>query len=246
MRITHAILVLATLLALVLSAAGEEAPEALPKVVYHAEPIYPPLGRQARIQGEVLIKITTDGESVNDVKAETGHPLLRKAAEDNARTWKFVRHTPGSFNVTFRYKLLSDDKDVDFLQSPGIVKIMASPPEVIIDYSWLGLGTWKARLKSTHGKSSQVLKLAYSGPEGDWLSGSALGPKGESEEITLGHKEGNFLAFTIMLSQPDGKHVKTYLIGRMKRDKIVGTSIDDVGIRGEWTAVRVIDKPNSQ
>jgi TonB family protein len=246
MRIPHTILVLSVLLAAVAGASAQESPEVLPKVVQHTEPMYPPIARQTRIQGEVRVKITTDGESVRGAEAETGHPLLRKAAEDNARTWKFVAHTPGTFHVTFRYKLLSGRVDVEFLESPAIVEIEASPLEIIIDYAWLGLGTWKAQLKSAHGKSWQVFKLSYSGPNGDWLDGNALGPKGESEETDFGHKEGNFLAFTMTLSQPDGQHVKTFLIGKMTGDKIVGTFVDDAGIRGEWTAVRVADSPNSR
>src|SRR6266849_6284035 len=118
MRIFQAILVLSVLPAFVLSARAQD-PKALPGVVQHAEPKYPPLARQTRIQGEVRVKITTDGESVRDAEAETGHTLLRKAAEDNARTWKFVAHVPGIFHVTFRYKLLSDNTNVEFLESPG-------------------------------------------------------------------------------------------------------------------------------
>jgi TonB family protein len=235
---------LSSLLAAMPCAMAQEPPEVLPKVVQHTEPIYPPLARQTRIQGDVRVKITTDGESVGDAEAETGHPLLRTAAVDNVRTWKFAAHAPGTFHVTFRYKLLNGHVDVEFLESPAIVKIKASPPEVIIDYAWLGLGTWKSQLKSAHCKSLQVFKLAYSGPNGDWLAGNALGQKGESEEIDFGHKEGDFLAFTIKLSQPDGQHVKTFFIGKMTKDKIVGTFVDDAGIRGEWTAVRVADRPN--
>jgi TonB family protein len=245
MRIPHTIM-LSVLLAVVAGASTQESAEVLPKVVQHTEPMYPPLARQTRIQGEVRVKITTDGESVRDAEAETGHPLLRKAAEDNVRTWKFVSHTPGTFHVTFRYELLSDNVDVEFLQLPAIVEIKATPPQVIIDYAWIGLGTWKAQLKSARGKSWQVFKLSYSGPNGDWLSGNALGPKGEDEEIDFGHYEGNFLAFTIMLSQPDGQHVKVFLIGKMMGNKIVGTFVDDAGTRGQWTAVLVADSANSR
>jgi len=246
MRHALSILMLSTLPAAMPSAMAQQSPEVLPKVVQHTEPVYPPLARQTRIQGEVRVKVTTDGESVRDAEAETGHPLLRKAAEDNARTWKFVAHTPGTFHVTFRYKLLSGNVDVEFLETPAIVEIEASPTEAIIYYAWIGLGTWKAQLRSAHGKSLRVLKLSYSGPNGDWLAGNALGPKDESEEIDFGHKEGNFVAFTITLSQPDGQHVKIFLIGKISGDKIVGTSVDDAGIRGDWTAVRIADSPNSQ
>jgi outer membrane biosynthesis protein TonB len=92
------ILMLSSWIAVMPSAMAQQPSESLPKVIQHSEPTYPPLARQTRIQGEVHVKVTTDGESVRDAEAETGHLLLRKAAEDNARTWKFVAHTPGVFH----------------------------------------------------------------------------------------------------------------------------------------------------
>jgi Gram-negative bacterial TonB protein C-terminal len=245
MRTAHSILMLSSLLVVMPSAMAQQFPEVLPKVIQHSEPMYPPLARQTRIQGDVRVKITTDGESVLNAEAETGHPLLRKAAEDNARSWKFVAHPPGTFQMAFRYKLLLSDVSVEFLESPAIVEITASPPVVIIDYVWLGLGTWKVKIKSAHGKTSRVFNLSYSGPDGDWLAVNFIGPDAESEEIHYGHREGNFLTFTKTLSQPDGKHVKTFFIGTMSGDKIVGTSVDEAGIRGEWTAIRITDSPKS-
>lgn len=245
MRHARSLLMLSSLLVAMPSAMAQQSSEVLPKVIQHSEPLYPPLARQTKIQGEVRVKVTTDGESVRDAEAETGHPLLRKASEDNVRTWRFSAHIPGTFHVTFRYKFVSDNVDVEFLESPAIVKIEASPPEIIPEYGWLGLGTWKAQLKSAHGKSQRTFNLSYSGPEGDWLAANFIGPDAESEEIDYGHREGNFLAFTKRLSQPDGKHVKTFFIGKMSGDKIVGTSVDEAGIRGEWTAVRITDSPKS-
>jgi len=55
MRIPKTILVL-SLLEIVFSAAAQESHEVLPKVVQHTEPVYPPLARQTRIQGEVHVK----------------------------------------------------------------------------------------------------------------------------------------------------------------------------------------------
>ena len=135
MRIPYIILVLSVLLASVPRIVAQEVPDVLPKVVQHSEPIYPPLARQTRIQGEVRVKVTTDGESVRTAEAEAGPPLLRGAAEDNVRTWKFVTHTPGSFHVTFRYKLMSGNEVVEFLESPAIVEILIAPQEVIIEYA---------------------------------------------------------------------------------------------------------------
>lgn len=246
MRILSGILVLSVLLASMPGVVAQEVPNVLPKVIQHSEPIYPPLARQTRIQGEVRVKVTTDGESVLAAEAEAGHPLLRGAAEDNVKSWKFVAHTPGTFHVTFRYKLLSGNVDVEFLESPAIVAIEAAPPEKIIDYAWVSLGTWKAQLKSAHGEISQVLKLRYSGPKGEWLDGNVIGSKGESEELDFGHKEGNLLAFTLRLRQPDGQRVKTFFGGKMQKHEIVGSFVDDSGITGEWTAVPASNSAKSR
>jgi hypothetical protein len=246
MRPACAILMLSVLLSAAPSLVAQESAESLPKVVQHSEPVYPPIARTAHIQGEVRVRVTTNGASVVDAQAETGPPLLYKSAEDNVRTWKFVPHIAGTFHVTFRYKIMSSGVEVLFLEIPEVVQLAAPAPDVIIEYAWLGLGTWNAQLKSAHGKSRQVFKLAYSGPNADWLDGDALSPKGESEEIDFGHKEGNFLAFTIRLSQPDGQRVKSFFIGRMTGDKIVGTFVDDAGITGEWMAVRDSDRSSSR
>ncbi len=246
MRPACTILMLSVLLVVVPSTLAQESAETLPKVMQHSEPIYPPLARQTRIQGEVSVKVTTDGESVREAVAQTGHPLLRKAAEDNAKTWKFVSHTPSTFNVTFRYKLMESSVEVEFLKLAAIVEILASPPEMSIYYANLGLGAWKAQIKSAHGNYSRLFELTYTGAEGDWLNARTLNSKGESEESDFGHREGDFLAFTITLSQPDGQHVKTFFVGKMTGNKIVGTFVNAAGTNGQWTAVRVPDGPKSR
>ena len=241
------ILMLSVLIGSVPRAMAQQSPEALPKVIQHAEPIYPPLARQTRIDGDVRVKFTTDGESVLDVAVESGHPLLRTATEDNVRTWKFVTHTAGTFYVTFRYKFATDATEVTFLGSPAIVQVEAPTPMIGgIVWAWLDLGTWKTQLNSAHGKTWQVLKLSFSGPNEDWLDGNAVGPKGKKEEIDFGHKEGDFLAFTMNLRQPDGQRIKTFFVGKMSKYKIVGTFIDNAGISGEWTAVRLAESPKSR
>jgi len=245
MRSACAALILSVLLVIVPRVLAQKSAETLPKVLEHSEPIYPPLARQARIQGEVIVKVTTDGESVREALAETGHPLLRKAAEDNVKTWRFSSHTPATFNVTFRYKLVESNSEVEFLQSTNTVEILASPPETSIYYADLGLGTWRAQIKSVHGIYSRLFELSYTGADGDWLNARTVNSKGESEESDFGHREGGFLAFTITLSQPDGQHVKTFFVGKMTGNKIVGTFVDGAGTSGKWTAVRVPDSPKS-
>jgi hypothetical protein len=95
------------------------------------------------------VKITTDGESVRTAEAETGNPLLRKTAEDNARTWKLVRHAAGTFRVAFRYKLISGNPEVEFLHTPGTVEIAATVPPMTMLHADGGLGDWRVQLKST-------------------------------------------------------------------------------------------------
>ncbi len=245
MRPACTILMLSVLLVVVPSTLAQESAETLPKVVQHSEPIYPPLARQTRIQGEVSVKVTTDGESVREAIAQTGHPLLRKAAEDNAKTWKFASHTPSTFNVTFRYELMESSVAVEFLKLPAIVEILASPPEMSIYYVDVGLGAWKAQIKSAHGNYSRLFELSYTGADGDWLNARTSNSKGEREESDFGHREEEFLAFTITLSQPDGQHVKTFFVGKMTGNKIVGTFVDGAGTNGKWTAVLVPDGPKS-
>ena len=245
-RIPRTILVLSVSLAAVVGAPAQDSSEVLPKVIQHAEPIYPPLAVQTKVDGEVRIKVTTDGESVRKVEAETGNPLLRRAAEDNIRTWKFVTHTPGTFHLTFRYKILSGEQNIEFLESPAIVRIEAPPVKLIVDVSMVAHGAWKAQLTSSQGKSSRTFNLNYFSSGSDYLSGNATGPKGESEGIEFGHKEEDFLAFAIALTRPHGKEVKTFFIGKLKGDEIIGTFIDDDGIRGQWKAVWVADNPKSR
>ncbi len=132
---------LALVLAVVSKVMAQDSPKILPSVVQHSVPLYPPLARQARIEGEVRVRITTDGESVKDANAETGPPLLRKVAEENVRTWKFAAHTPDTFHVTFRYKLITGGTDVEFLELPAVVKVLASPPEMAVNYTCEGCGT---------------------------------------------------------------------------------------------------------
>ncbi len=60
------------------------------KLVNKVQPIYPPLARQARIQGTVRLQavIAKDG-SVVELQVLSGHPLLQQAALDAVRQWRY-------------------------------------------------------------------------------------------------------------------------------------------------------------
>jgi TonB family protein len=237
------ILMLSVLLASISGAMAQQSSEVLPKVIQHAEPRYPPLAEQTRIDGDVRVRFVTDGESATDVVVESGHPLLRQAAEENVRTWKFASHTPGTFHVTFRYKFASGGTEVTFLEAPSIVQIETTPMiasggcQVSVD-----IGIWKTQLHSAHGKTSQVLTLSsYC----ESLAGNTVGPRGKKEEIDFGHYDGDWLAFIVTVRQPDGQNTKTFFVGKISKYKIVGTFVDNAGVTGQWTAVRMAEPPNS-
>ena len=61
-----------------------------PRLVREVRPIYPPLARQARIQGVVKINaiVSRDG-TVQSLETVSGHPLLVNAALDAVRQWLY-------------------------------------------------------------------------------------------------------------------------------------------------------------
>ena len=62
-----------------------------PRLVYRALPVYPPLARQARIQGAVVLRIVINplGE-VRDAQLVSGHPMLAPAAVEAVRKWRYI------------------------------------------------------------------------------------------------------------------------------------------------------------
>jgi TonB family protein len=85
-----------------------EPPQKLPVVKSGEMPLYPPLANMARIQGDVHLRVTTDGSGVASVVVESGQPMLAKAAQDDVTTWKFEPHEPTSFSTLFSYRLLAE------------------------------------------------------------------------------------------------------------------------------------------
>ena len=113
---------------------GVKAP--LPKIVSASVPFFPPLARQTRIDGTVMLRVSTDGQHVSAAEAESGHRLLVNAAKENVKTWQFESHTPTSFEVEFHYRLLpikcdaqcacdSEEKESVLLLLPANVEISA-------------------------------------------------------------------------------------------------------------------------
>jgi protein TonB len=59
-------------------------------LVNKVQPVYPPLARQARVQGEVVLQaIISKNGSIENLKLISGNPLLTAAAIDAVKQWKY-------------------------------------------------------------------------------------------------------------------------------------------------------------
>jgi periplasmic protein TonB len=59
-------------------------------LIHQVKPTYPPLARQARIQGSVVLQavIAKDG-SIQNLRLVSGHPMLAPAAIDAVKQWRY-------------------------------------------------------------------------------------------------------------------------------------------------------------
>jgi TonB family protein len=122
--------------------AAQQPKAVVPTVASASVPLYPRVIRAARIQGDVVLQVSTDGQRVSSVVIEGGQSMLAEAAQENVKTWQFEPHKPTSFEVTFRYKLLlpstcdsdcncdSEEKESVLLQLPTRVDVSAKVPAI--------------------------------------------------------------------------------------------------------------------
>lgn len=103
-------------------------------------PRYPPIARLAKIQGEVKVDFTlnSNGE-VESATAVSGHPMLKGAAEENVKTWKFelpknLYRTDWKYSTVFHFKISSDEQPYEnpkltvTLDSYRYVEVVTNPP----------------------------------------------------------------------------------------------------------------------
>ncbi len=93
--------------ALAQSAQSSPLPVNGPMLTKLSEPIYPPLAKQARIDGDVDLVLTIRGDgSVESARVLNGHAMLRQAALDSARQSQFEcsRCAEGGSTYTLKYK----------------------------------------------------------------------------------------------------------------------------------------------
>jgi len=59
-------------------------------LIYRVQPIYPPLARQARIQGTVELRaIISKTGTIENLAVVSGHPMLVKSALEAVRQWRY-------------------------------------------------------------------------------------------------------------------------------------------------------------
>jgi hypothetical protein len=135
--------------------AGQQASRAALPSVYAADvPIYPQVAHMANVQGLVRVKVATDGHRVTDTSIENqdADPMLARASQENAQTWKFSGGEPITFTVTYRYLLVTKLKEIQSsaLNSKVIIRF---PTDVqVIAQRWPETGDIHVRIKSPETK----------------------------------------------------------------------------------------------
>jgi len=59
-------------------------------VIHKVQPVYPPLARSARIQGDVVLTALISKEgTMENLRVLAGHPMLVPAAIEAVRQWRY-------------------------------------------------------------------------------------------------------------------------------------------------------------
>jgi outer membrane biosynthesis protein TonB len=100
------------------------------RLEYAEVPMYPQLGRLARISGTVEVQVTVKDGEVVKTEVKSGPPVLTQATIKNILTWRFYHLVNGRFTTKFIYLLETNDlldpqnPKVE-LQLPLLVRITA-------------------------------------------------------------------------------------------------------------------------
>jgi TonB family protein len=111
---------------------GMEAQTDEPLLLSANIPFYPPLARQARVYGTVKVAFTLPanaGEPAN-VEAVSGHPLLKSAALENVKTWRFrnIYAVERKYETTFHYALTESESPHVTFESFTVVDVVSLKP----------------------------------------------------------------------------------------------------------------------
>lgn len=82
------------------------------RILHQEVPVYPAVARAVKQQGDVVVRMVIDTHGVpTSVQVEQGPSLLRAAAEQSARRWRFSpalvngQPVPASFLLTLKFRL---------------------------------------------------------------------------------------------------------------------------------------------
>lgn len=103
-------------------------------------PVYPPLAATANTSGDVEVEITLD-KTGNVTKADivSGHPLLRYAALQAAKRWKFESTNEGSkVRLAFSFRIMpkeSSEEDMTAVFKPPYgFEVRSKLPKPTVNY----------------------------------------------------------------------------------------------------------------
>jgi TonB family protein len=175
---------------------GQRMPE--PQLYAAGLPVYPPIARAARIQGDVKIEfvLNQSGEPIS-VTALSGPGMLRSAAEANVKTWRFhlpqdLFRTEWRYQTTFRFKF-SDGDAYDNLDSNGNPKLTV----VLDSYRWVEVITKPPSDKYAQGCPVQEeVHVPKTIREGDYVELSRSGCYGTCPAYTVRVSEGGDVTWT--------------------------------------------------
>jgi TonB family protein len=92
--------------------------EALALLITRVPPQYPPLARQARIQGDVVLRFTIGEDGIpTNVRVYSGHPMLSPSALEAVKRWRFrpyvVDEKPveADTEITINFKLAASEQE---------------------------------------------------------------------------------------------------------------------------------------
>jgi TonB family protein len=103
-------------------------------------PQYPPLAIQARVSGLVVVRavIGASGD-VTDAEVVSGHPVLKKAAIEAAKKWKFDSASPRTRTTTLKFTFVilperaESDGETTFLL-PDSIEVSKRPLPDTVNY----------------------------------------------------------------------------------------------------------------
>jgi TonB family protein len=111
---------------------GETVSDSVMQVLnFDADLKYPPLAKQARIEGVVVVeaKLGNDGK-VKEAVPLSGHPTLLPACVINAQKWRFQPNAQEKAIIVYKFRLDGEGPGQTIFQPPNFVVITATPVRI--------------------------------------------------------------------------------------------------------------------